>query len=253
MAFEASQGCFCLNCNAWKGSHGLEPTVDLYIEHSVQVLRELKRVLRSDGVVFFNLDDTRRKGTLALVPQRLSIALQDDGWFIRSIIPWVKTNPMPESVRNRPTDAWEHIFVLTKSRKYYWNPEACRETATSRDAGPDGKRNMRNVWTFPTQPYKGAHFAAFPEELARRCIQLGSRPGDLILDPFGGSGTTGKVASELGRRCVLVDRNYRGNGGYECLVRQRLARTGGLSGIHPDHGVISPPSRVEADISNSVA
>jgi DNA modification methylase len=223
MSFEASQGCFCKRCEAWKGSFGMEPTPELYVQHSVEILRQIKLTLRPDGIVFWNVDDTRRNAKLALVPQRLSIALQDDGWFIRSIIPWIKTNPMPESVRNRPTDCWEHILMLTKSRKYFWNAESCREVASSRDAGPDGKRNMRNVWTFSTQPYKGAHFAAFPEEFARRCIELGSRPGDLVLDPFGGSGTTAKVAHELGRRCVLIDRNYSGHDGYERLVRERLS------------------------------
>lgn len=225
MAFEASQGCFCLNCGAWKGAYGLEPSPELYVAHSIEILREIRRVLKSDGVVFWNLDDSRnkRKG-FALVPERLLLAAEADGWFIRSKILWVKPNPMPESVKDRPTDAYEMIYVFAKNRRYYWDADACREQAISKDAGADGKRNMRNVWTMPIEPSTGKHCAPFPEELARRCISLGSKPGDLVLDPFGGSGTTGKVAMELGRRCVLLDINYTGEGGYEQLARQRFQR-----------------------------
>jgi len=222
MAFVASQGRFCNLCGAWCGSYGLEPSADLYIEHSIQILHEVRRTLHDTGVVFWNIDDTRRDGTLALIPERLLIAAQQDGWFIRSKIPWIKPNPMPESVRNRPTDCWEPIFVLTKSRKYYWNAEACREPATSKDCEADGMRNMRNVWTIPLQPSSSKHCAPFPEELARKCIALASREGDLVLDPFGGTGTTGKVAMELERRSVLLDINYTGKGGYEAVARQRF-------------------------------
>jgi DNA modification methylase len=229
MAFEASQGRLCSICGAWKGSYGLEPTVELYVEHTIEVMREIRGVLREDGLVFWNIGDTYRDKSLAAIPQRVAIAAIEDGWILRDSIVWAKANPMPESVKDRLTRSYETVLMLAKSSRYYWNHEAAREPATSKDAGADGMRNMRNVWTIALQPYKGAHFAAFPEELVRRCISLASKPGDLVLDPFGGSGTTGKVAMELGRRSLLLDINYTGDGGYEELARQRfrgyLART----------------------------
>ena len=224
MAFEASQGRFCTACGAWYGCYGFEPTIQLYVEHTIEIMREIRRVLRDDGVLFWNISDTLRDKGLSAVPQRIAIAAIDDGWILRDNIIWAKPNPMPESVKDRLTRSHETILMLAKNSRYYWNTEASREAAASKDAGADGKRNMRNVWTIPTQPFKGAHFAPFPEELARRCIALASKPGDMILDPFGGSGTTGKVAMELERRSVLLDLNYTGNGGYETLARQRVQK-----------------------------
>jgi site-specific DNA-methyltransferase (cytosine-N4-specific) len=225
MAFEASLGSFCELCPAWKGAYGLEPTPDLYVAHSIEILRENRRVLKSDGVVCWNVDDSRnKKKGFSLVPERLLLAAEADGWFVRSKIIWHKENPMPESVKDRPTDAYELIYVFAKSKRYYWDAGACREPATSKDAGPDGMRNMRNVWKIPLQPSNGEHCAPFPEELARRCISMASKPGDLILDPFGGSGTTGKVAMELGRRSVLLDINYTGEGSYERVARERFQK-----------------------------
>lgn len=171
---------------------------------------------------------------LCLIPERVALAAQADGWWVRSRITWAKPNPMPESVTDRPTDATEHIWLFAKSAHYFWDPEAVRETAqygrrewsdvegnlagigingerghaTVSGANPAAGRNLRNVWTFATQPYSGAHFATFPEEIPRRCIKAASRVGDLILDPFGGSGTTGRVAVELRRRAVLLDLAY---------------------------------------------
>lgn len=365
----------CARCGAWRGAYGLEPTVEMYVAHSLEILRELRRVLRKDGVLFWNLGDsyaaTRGYGgdlkpsdlqssnrgslrasdtflpnrhpqaglkhkDLVLMPFRVALAAQADGWWVRSVIVWAKPNPMPESVTDRPTDSYEHILMLTKSARYFWDADAVREPVTggthsrgNGDGGPkareraeegnhvgwaestrgvigykpghderDGKerfcsgtggyvpaggRNMRNLWEFPTQPYAGEHFATFPEELPRRCIlaatsargccaqcgapweritqntvtyesgsgQAGNRPngkgagGDqvredhdvrmgpcveartvgwsptcrcrgqrgktapcVVLDPFGGSGTTGRVAIELGRRAVLLDLAY---------------------------------------------
>lgn len=224
MSFEASLGRFCALCHAWKGSFGFEPTVELYVEHTIEIMRETRRVLRDDGLLFWNIGDTYRGKKLAAVPQRVTIAALEDGWFLRDSIVWAKRNPMPESVKDRLTRSHEPILMLAKSDSYYWNHEAAREPATSKDAGADGKRNMRNVWNIALQPFGGSHFAPFPEELPRRCISLGSRPGDLVLDPFGGSGTTGKVAMELGRRSVLLDTNYTGEGGYDQLARQRFQK-----------------------------
>jgi len=224
IAFEASQGSFCSLCGAWRGSFGFEPTVPMFVDHLIEIMRENRRVLRDDGLLFLNIADTYRDKSLALVYERVAIAAVEDGWVLRNDIIWHKPNPMPESVKDRFTDSYEHVLMLAKSKSYYWNHEAAREPASSKDAGADGKRNMRNVWTIPLQPYGGAHFAAFPEELVRRCIYPATKPGDLVLDPFGGSGTTGKVAMELGRRSVLLDINYTGEGGYDQLARQRFQR-----------------------------
>lgn len=358
----------CTKCGAWRGAYGLEPTIEMYVAHSVEILRECRRVLRPDGVLFWNLGDSYHNGDkggyragrlglrselqksnmaanipgapnrnpqaglkpkdLCLMPARVALAAQADvsvrngvkqSWWVRSVIVWAKPNPMPESVTDRPTDAYEHILMLTKSERYFWDADAVREPSTGNthsrgdgDGGPkaaergthegwpDGTRavladrNLRNVWTFPTQPYAGAHFATFPEEIPRRCIlaatsargacvqcgapwqrvtrtirtlesgsgQSGIRPngkgagGDqvredhdvrlgpcvesqtmgwqpscrcrsqrgrtmpcLVLDPFGGSGTTGRVALSLRRRAVLLDLAYSAE--YADLARER--------------------------------
>lgn len=224
MAFEASQGRFCAECGAWNGSYGLEPTVGLYVSHTIEILREIWRVLRDDGLLFWNVGDTLKGKGLSAIPQRIAIAAIDAGWIFRDNIIWAKPNPMPESARDRLTRSYEPVLMLAKSPQYYWNAAACREDATSKDACPDGKRNMRNVWSIPTQPFKGAHFAPFPEELPRRCILAASKPGDLVMDVFGGSGTTGKVAMELNRRSILLDLNYAGKHGYEKLAAERSSK-----------------------------
>jgi DNA modification methylase len=172
------------------------------------------------------------------IPWLLAFALQADGWYLRSDIIWHKPNPMPESVTDRPTKAHEYIFLLTKSERYFYDAEAIREPSDlsvsieeyerikangtwpsggiTRYAGslkdapsiahPLG-RNKRSVWTIPTQPYADAHFATFPEELPKLCILAGSKPSDIVLDPFAGSGTTGQVAIELGRKVILIELN----------------------------------------------
>jgi DNA modification methylase len=224
MAFEGSQGSICSICGAWRGSYGFEPAVQMFVDHTIEVMREMRRVLRDDGLLFLNIADTYRNKGLVCVPQRIAIAAVEDGWILRDSIIWAKRNPRTESVKDRLTRSYETVLMLAKSKSYYWNHVAAREPATSKDAGADGKRNMRNVWRIALQPYGGAHFAAFPEELVRRCINPATKPGDLVLDPFGGSGTTGKVAMELGRRSVLLDINYTGEGGYEQLARQRFQK-----------------------------
>ena len=269
----------CQRCRAWRGAYGLEPAVEMYVQHTIEILREIRRVLRKDGVCFWNIGDSycaapkgsnkgwdkstltsRRDGTRAieeaqraslnkpgwppsnglkpkdmcLIPARVALAAQADGWWVRSDIIWAKPNPMPESVTDRPTDAYEHILMLTKSARYFWDGEAVKEPQTgnahsrgtengnrayqeARESYYDfkspqvklpGGRNLRNVWWFPMQPYKGAHFATFPEELPRRCILAATKVEDLVLDPFAGSRTTGRVAVELNRRCVLLDLAY---------------------------------------------
>jgi len=178
------------------------------------------------------------------IPWRVAFALQADGWWLRSDIVWHKGNAMPESVRDRPTRSHEFIFLLAKSATYYYDHEAVKEPAVSsrgsgngfkRDAslsyrdsrGARGNgaswqvaelRNRRDVWTVNTKPYRGAHFAVFPPKLIEPCILAGSRPGDLVLDPFVGSGTTGVVALQHGRRFIGIDLNP----AYAEMARQRI-------------------------------
>ena len=252
----------CAECGAWRGQFGLEPTPELYVEHTVQVLRAIRRVLRPDGVVWWNIGDSYagggvvrgdgkwpdkhdsslqrtaygRIGTLkpkdlVLMPERVALAAQADGWWVRSRIIWHKPNAMPESVRDRPTDAWEHIWVLTTNARYWYDQEAVRE------AGDGTGRNMRNVWTFPTAATPEAHFATFPEELPRRCILAACPPEvcancrtapvripepdyqpGLVLDPFCGIGTTGLVARRLGRRFVGIELSPK----YAAMAREKM-------------------------------
>ena len=167
------------------------------------------------------------------IPWRVAFALQADGWILRQDIIWHKPNPMPESVRDRCTKAHEYIFLLSKSPRYYFDSEAMKEPAIQAGrvradsfAGRQGTakyqvasggigsvftgaqtRNRRSVWTVATKPYKGAHFAVFPPALIEPCILAGSRPGDVVLDPFMGSGTTAEVAISHGRQYLGCELN----------------------------------------------
>ena len=161
------------------------------------------------------------------IPWRVAFALQADGWYLRQDIIWHKPNPMPESVKDRCTKSHEYIFLLTKSAKYFYDADALREpadtkphkmggtqTSSDRNDGDrqdvvigDGFRNKRSVWKITTKPYKEAHFAVFPEELPTLCIKAGSSEGDVVLDPFFGSGTTGWVAQRLGRKWIGIELN----------------------------------------------
>ncbi len=132
------------------------------------------------------------------LPWRVAFALQEDGWLLRSKITWIKKAPMPESVRNRPSNATEEIFLFAKNGSYYYNNQAVREESGA---------NLRNYWILGPDSSGVPHPAVFPRELARRCIRLGSQPGDMILDPFSGSGTIGVMAAESNRRAILVELN----------------------------------------------
>ncbi len=223
----------------------------------------LSRSAERDGVPHYQVNGGRgpdkfgnnlKPKDLCMIPARVALALQVDGWWVRSDIIWAKKVCMPESVTDRPSRSYEHIFLLSKRVRYYYDADAIREPhqevslrrakrrwgsdtnkwATIEDTQfgapswarrndnpmntchPNG-RNCRDVWLLGPQPYAGAHFATFPEELARRCILAGCPVGGLVLDPFVGSGTTVKVASDLGRRGVGLDLN----GAYLELARQR--------------------------------
>lgn len=169
------------------------------------------------------------------VPWMLAFALRADGWFLRQDIIWHKPNTMPESVRDRCTKAHEYVFLLSKSERYFYDHEASKEKAVTNDTrrpyGSNGAnmldargldaqgkgrqrevadgltRNRRSVWTVATRPYKGAHFATFPPALIDPCVLAGSRPGDIVLDPFMGSGTTAAVALQHGRQYLGCELN----------------------------------------------
>lgn len=188
----------------------------------------------------FNFTETYIKHKdLVGIPWRVAFALQADGWWLRQDIIWHKPNPMPESVTDRCTKAHEYVFLLTKSAKYFYDVDALREptvteidgrgsTAERKAAGhptrygmanrgegwampsisaPEGGRNKRSVWSITTKPFKGAHFAVMPEALAEPCILAGSAPGDLVLDPFTGSGTVAVVALRHKRRFIGTELN----------------------------------------------
>jgi len=233
---------------------GLEATPELYVNNLVKIFKELKRVLKKDGTVWLNLGDTYadsdfdpgkiklKQKDLMGIPWRVAFALQKDGWYLRSDIIWQKNNSMPEPVKDRPTRSHEYIFLLAKSKKYYYDADAIKEPSitynnikntfsfqnkpkninenidkngvTRTTAGLNLKsnaektsefKNKRDVWNINTKPYKEAHFAVFPEEIPMNCIKAGSKPGDIIFDPFVGSGTTLLVAQKLGRKSIGID------------------------------------------------
>ena len=146
---------------------------------------------------------------LLMIPARVAIALQDDGWILRNDIIWAKPNGMPESVADRLSSKHEHVFMFSKARRYWFDLDAIREESVTTREGkfhPAG-RNPGDVWTIPTQPFAAAHFAVMAPELARRAIAAGCKPGGVVLDPYSGSGTTGQQALRLGRRYVGIELN----------------------------------------------
>ena len=210
---------------------GAEASPEDYVRNLVEVFRQVRRALADDGTLWLNVGDgyarnggTGRSGPNARVgntkkliqrrncrvpdcwglkdrdlmglPWRVAFALQADGWLLRSKITWIKKAPMPESVKNRPSNATEEVFLFSKTARYYYDNRAVREESGA---------NLRNYWLLGPDADGSPHPATFPRELARRCILLGSKPGDLILDPFSGSGTTGVAALELNRRAVLIE------------------------------------------------
>ena len=235
---------------------GLEQTPEDYVQELVNTFRLVRDVLKDDGTLWLNIGDSyynyRSDGNypkqsvsktkqdlpdktpvrgnkfknlkskdLIGIPWMLAFALRNDGWYLRQDIIWHKPNPMPESVKDRCTKSHEYIFLLSKSKNYYYDNEAIKEPAQdwgTRDRSK-GKyhnkgtglaphsgleksyptKNKRSVWSVTNKPYKGSHFATFPRDLIVPCIKAGSKRGDVILDPFMGSGTTAMVSKELGR------------------------------------------------------
>jgi DNA modification methylase len=191
------------------------------------------------------LDGLKEKDLIG-IPWRVAFALQADGWYLRQDIIWHKPNPMPESVQDRCTKAHEYIFLLSKSPKYYFDSNSISEPSQDvreqwkrpryigakhdvpaeqrndigRVVNYGDKRNRRSVWTVTTKPYAGAHFATFPPDLIRPCILAGCPKGGVVLDPFGGSGTTAAVAMEEGRSAILCELNP----DYIPLINERLSK-----------------------------
>jgi DNA modification methylase len=225
------------------GQIGRESTPEQYVENLVAVFREVRRVLADDGTLWVNLGDTYFPNKdLVGIPWRAAFALQADGWCMRSDIIISKSNPMPESVTDRPTQSHEHLFLLSKGRSYYYDADAIAEPLsestirihgsanvtpkagawksdeyggghTGLQNGPErlaawnGKRNKRSVWSITMKPFPGAHCATFPLSLPMLCIQAGSAIGDTVLDPFAGAGTTGVAATKLGREFIGIELN----------------------------------------------
>ncbi len=162
------------------------------------------------------------------IPWRVAFALQADGWHLRADIIWAKPSPMPESVSDRPTKAHEYVFLLAKSGQYFYDAEAISEEATGREAvGTNERRNRRSVWTVPSEAFAGAHFAVMPRMLVQPCILAGCPEGGTVLDPFAGSGTTGEVASTLGRNAILCELNP----AYITIAKRRTAQESLFAGV----------------------
>jgi DNA modification methylase len=225
-----------------QGQIGLETSLDEYLAALVAVFEEVRRVVRADGTLWLNIGDSYTSGgrtwrapdkknpframevrpptpaglkpkDLIGVPWRLALALQEAGWYLRADIVWNKPNCQPESVKDRPTRSHEYVFLFSKGEQYRYDHRAVR--------GPND-RNLRTVWDINTRGHKDAHVAMFPAELVRRCIALTSREDDLVLDPFLGSGTTGVVALQEGRRFFGVELNPE----YVRLADRRIAGGG---------------------------
>ena len=268
-----------------EGQIGREDTPAQYVARLTEVFSEVRRVLRPNGTLWLNIADTyagkgnqgdsvdpkypngRTGQTVAInrkvegckakdmigIPWMLAFALRDRGWYLRSDIIWQKANPMPESCKDRPSRCYEHIFLMAKSRKYYFNAEAIAEPVTEstpmrmrrkfgknkysagipgqthqhlNDYRPNGYaeedipllRNKRDVWQINSVPYKGAHFAAYPPKLVETCLLAGCPPDGIVLDPFLGSGTTAAVAKQMGRHYIGIELNP----DYCTLAEQRI-------------------------------
>ena len=281
-------GEHCKLCGAKRidSQLGLEPTYQEHIKNIINVFQLLKPKLKDSATIWLNYGDcyaTAKNGRdasnivgddrtfrnkpfttiqgqlknkdLVMMPNRIAIALQDDGWWIRSEIIWHKPNPMPESVTDRPTNAHEKIWLITKSKKYYYDADAIKEPVADisiqrvkygykarhksspynymntpkqgkRFCDPAG-RNKRNVWTITPKPFKEAHFATFPKDLIEPCIKAGCPENGIVLDPFGGAGTTGIVAKSLNRQSILIELNPE----YIKIAKKREEKEFGLFNI----------------------
>ena len=237
---------------------GLEQSPEEYIQQLVEVFREVRNCLTDDGTLWLNMGDSYynyKSGTgeyakqsvakgrqdlpmrtpkranklkgfkdkeLMGIPWMLAFALRVDGWHLRQDIVWSKPNPMPESVRDRCTKSHEYIFLMTKQRDYYFDVDSIKIPTVDNNS----LKRKKSVWEVKLKPYKDAHFAVIPPELIKPCILAGSEKGDIILDPFIGSGTTAVVAKDLGRDYIGCELHE----GYGKLIQKRLGeRKGSLN------------------------
>jgi len=221
---------------------GVEENLNDYIFNLTHCFTLLKTKLKDDGLLWLNLGDTYRGKNLLGVPWKLALALQDSGWILRSDIIWHKPNAMPSSVKDRPTTDHEYIFMFSKQDNYYYDIDSIREPhitfsekskmrggrnhlgkkhgtpESGKNGGNqnlhDGRwdqafhpkgRNKRTVWEIPLGKFRDAHFAVYPEKLVETCLLASTKIGDLVLDPFCGSGTTGVVANKHFRKFVGIE------------------------------------------------
>ena len=232
---------------------GQEDTPEKFVSNLADIFEEGMRVLRDDGTAWINIGDTyfgakggawvgensitteetgseyriKKKAPpkhkylkikdLAGVPWKFAIEMQKRGWYLRQDIIWHKPVPMPESVNDRLQKSHEHIFLFSKKPKYYFDAMAIAKPSI------DGDRLVRlqDVWTIPTSNYQGAHFAVFPQKLPELCIKAGTKEGDIVLDPFMGSGTTAYVAQRLSRKWIGIELNPE----YAEIIKERTAQT----------------------------
>jgi len=234
---------------------GCEDNLESYVKNLVSCFEMIKPKLKDNGLLWLNLGDTYRNKELLGVPWRVAFGLKDMGWILRSDIIWKKSNAMPSSVKNRPTPDHEYIFLFSKSSTYYYNADAIREphiTFSSQSKMKGGRkhlgqrngtpekgknagnqnlhtghwhqafhpkgRNKRTVWEIPLGKFRGTHFAVYPEALVEICILASTKPGDIVFDPFTGSGTTGVVAVKNHRKfigCDLVQK-------YQEMAQERI-------------------------------
>ena len=231
---------------------GQETTPEAFVSNLADIFEEGKRVLRDDGTAWINIGDTyfgakggawvgdnsittedtgseyriKKKAPpkhkylkikdLAGVPWKFAIEMQKRGWYLRQDIIWHKPVPMPESVNDRLQKSHEHIFLFSKKKNYYFDTMAIARPSI------DGDRLVRlqDVWTIPTSNYQGAHFAVFPQKLPELCIKAGTKEGDVVLDPFMGSGTTAYVSQRLSRKWIGIELNPK----YAEIIKERTAQ-----------------------------
>ena len=225
------------------GQIGLEENPDEYVASLVRIFEEVRRVLTKTGSMWLNIGDSYTSGgrtwrapdkknpvramttrpptpkglkpkELVGIPWKLAFALQASGWYLRSDVIWRKPNAMPESVKDRPTRSHEYLFFFTKNERYFYDHTAVPDV---------NGRNLRSVWDINTRPFPEAHFATFPVELVERCIKTTSKPGDVVLDPFLGSGTTAVAAVRNQRAFFGIELNPE----YVDIARRRIADLGG--------------------------
>lgn len=230
------------------GQIGLEQTPGEYVARLTEVFREVRRVLTPEGTLWLNIADSYAGGGKAWpgvkpkdmlgIPWTLAFSLRADGWFLRSDIIWHKPNCLPNSMKDRPVNCYEHVFLLAKSKKYHFDYTALQtpiaESSKTRyrrgfrqmkyTEGAPGQsaqtinqprpgeeapalRRGRDIWTIGTNNYRAAHFATFPVELVKPCLLAGCPEGGIVLDPFFGAGTTGVAALTLGRRYIGIELN----------------------------------------------